>query len=291
MLSENIQKYRKEKGFSQQELAEQLHVVRQTVSKWEKGISIPDAEVLPKLSELLGVSVEKLLGLNSAPPDTSADEIERLQKLLSEQEQKEMLVQAANKKRGIILLLSFLAMVVMLSVKNPVLSAVCTGGCIFAAVVILYRNLEFLSGIAAADLHLRTLRVTTLFNLAVLLICFGFSILTSGEVFSVSEQAEKLLAMLLMSGVIVFSGIISPRLPFTKHTGLRLPWTVQDPETWQVAHQVLGYISMPLAILYLACSFTMNDFKAVTLAAVILWIGIPGAISYLFFWKKMHGRR
>lgn len=46
MLSDNIKILRKKKGYSQETLAEQLHVVRQTISKWEKGISVPDA-VMP----------------------------------------------------------------------------------------------------------------------------------------------------------------------------------------------------------------------------------------------------
>ena len=43
MLNENIQKLRKQKGLSQEELAQRLHVVRQTVSKWEQGLSVPDS--------------------------------------------------------------------------------------------------------------------------------------------------------------------------------------------------------------------------------------------------------
>ncbi len=50
MLQDNIRKYRKEKGFSQEELAVRLHVVRQTISKWEKGQSVPDAAVLIDLA-------------------------------------------------------------------------------------------------------------------------------------------------------------------------------------------------------------------------------------------------
>ncbi len=62
MLSENIKAYRKAKGLSQQELAIKLNVVRQTVSKWEKGLSVPDSEMLLLLAETLDVSVSVLLG-------------------------------------------------------------------------------------------------------------------------------------------------------------------------------------------------------------------------------------
>ena len=62
MLSENIKILRKQKGYSQETFASQLNVVRQTVSKWEKGLSVPDAEMLEALSELLETPVSTLLG-------------------------------------------------------------------------------------------------------------------------------------------------------------------------------------------------------------------------------------
>lgn len=62
MLSETIKTLRKNKGLTQEELAIRLHVVRQTVSKWEKGLSVPDAVMLQKLAEELDTDVAFLLG-------------------------------------------------------------------------------------------------------------------------------------------------------------------------------------------------------------------------------------
>lgn len=62
MLSENIKTIRKSKGLSQEELAVKVNVVRQTVSKWEKGLSVPDSEMLISLSEALETPVSTLLG-------------------------------------------------------------------------------------------------------------------------------------------------------------------------------------------------------------------------------------
>ena len=62
MISENIRAIRKSKGLSQEELAVKLNVVRQTVSKWEKGLSVPDSEMLISLSEALETPVSTLLG-------------------------------------------------------------------------------------------------------------------------------------------------------------------------------------------------------------------------------------
>ncbi len=62
MLSNNLRTLRKNKGLSQEELAIRLNVVRQTISKWEKGISVPDSDMLIKLAEVFEVSVSDLLG-------------------------------------------------------------------------------------------------------------------------------------------------------------------------------------------------------------------------------------
>lgn len=64
MLSENIKAIRKSKGLSQEELAIKLNIVRQTISKWEKGLSVPDSDMLISLSEVLEIPVCTLLGEN-----------------------------------------------------------------------------------------------------------------------------------------------------------------------------------------------------------------------------------
>lgn len=73
MLGENIILHRKRLGLSQQALADQLHVVRQTVSKWEKNLSVPDADALIRLAEALDTTVQTLLGMpeEAAAPETS----------------------------------------------------------------------------------------------------------------------------------------------------------------------------------------------------------------------------
>ena len=81
MLHENLQALRKAKGLSQEELAERIHVVRQTVSKWEKGLSVPDADLLIQLAEALDTSVSTLLGETVEPEETP--EIQQLSEKLA----------------------------------------------------------------------------------------------------------------------------------------------------------------------------------------------------------------
>ena len=70
MLNENVKSIRKSKGLSQEELAVKLNVVRQTVSKWEKGLSVPDSDMLLSLSEALETPVSVLLGETVAEQST-----------------------------------------------------------------------------------------------------------------------------------------------------------------------------------------------------------------------------
>lgn len=74
MFQENLKTYRKAKGLTQEDLAVRLHVVRQTISKWEKGLSVPDAALLVRLSEVLEVPVSQLLGA-PLPPESSTDQV------------------------------------------------------------------------------------------------------------------------------------------------------------------------------------------------------------------------
>ena len=62
MLSDNLKRLRKAKGLSQEELAVKLNVVRQTVSKWEQGLSVPDSEMLLHIATELDTTVNVLLG-------------------------------------------------------------------------------------------------------------------------------------------------------------------------------------------------------------------------------------
>ncbi len=90
MLSENIKNLRKEKGMSQEELASKLNVVRQTVSKWEQNLSVPDSEMLIKIAEVFEVPVSRLLGETVEETDTKTElekisqKLENLNSLMAE---------------------------------------------------------------------------------------------------------------------------------------------------------------------------------------------------------------
>lgn len=109
MLGNNIKALRKSKGITQQELAIKLNVVRQTISKWEKGFSVPDAEMLQKMADILETDAATLLGAaTDASPKESAPLAEQLSRL------NEQLVIKNRRSRRICQVISILLLVMLL---------------------------------------------------------------------------------------------------------------------------------------------------------------------------------
>lgn len=80
MLNENIKAIRKSKGLSQEELAVKLNVVRQTISKWEQGLSVPDADMLISISKVFETPVSTLLG--ETVEESKADDLKAISEKL-----------------------------------------------------------------------------------------------------------------------------------------------------------------------------------------------------------------
>ncbi|MEA4847492.1 MAG: helix-turn-helix transcriptional regulator [Clostridiaceae bacterium] len=113
MFNENLRNLRKQKGLSQEELAERLHIVRQTVSKWEKGLSIPDADFLIQIAEIFETSVSTLLGDTVEPSEDKniiAQKLEQLNALLAEKNRRSRRIW----KVVVIILISIAVMTVLL---------------------------------------------------------------------------------------------------------------------------------------------------------------------------------
>lgn len=243
---------------------------------------MPDADMLMEISALLQVPVSMLLDIEAQPPARDLSEgLEKVNRQLAEKIQREKLQRQAEGKRGLILVLSFLAVFIALAVKSPIVSMVLTGLFMLCAALVLYRNLALLTSVTTDNLRLGILKTTTVFDILLLLAGIAFSALTVLDIVKFSQHSEQMFAMTLIASMMIFAGIVSPRLPFTRHTGLRLPWTVRDE-----AHRILGYISLPAALLYIACAITVPNFETVTACAVLIWLGIPSLFSAVYFYKK-----
>ena len=204
MIGENIKRARLKQGVSQEKLAVRLHVVRQTVSKWEKGRSVPDAEMLIQIADFLDVPVNQLFGVE--PKNESiqslADELDRLNAELAQKNKREDILRQANKKRGTIILMSFAAMIAALIVKNELFSILLMSACMIVSLIILYRNLALMTVISTDDLGLRTLRFTTIFDLTILIIALAIVFLEQSNAVELSSSGEKWIAACVASIVI-----------------------------------------------------------------------------------------
>ncbi len=125
MLNENIKRARKSKALSQEELAIKLNVVRQTVSKWENGLSVPDSGMLISLAEELGVSVSALLGENIQ--ECESDDIKAISEkleVINLQLAKRNMTKMKIIRWGLVLLcaLIIILLAVLAAMKSPYLS-------------------------------------------------------------------------------------------------------------------------------------------------------------------------
>ena len=122
MLKDNLKILRKNKGLSQEELSIKLHVVRQTVSKWEAGLSVPDAEMLIKISEIFETPVSDILGENIAEKENNdlkviSEKLEVInEQLASQQKHKRKMILNTLIITDVSLILLFILLAVL---KNP----------------------------------------------------------------------------------------------------------------------------------------------------------------------------
>lgn len=174
-----------------------------------------------------------------------------------------------NRTRGIIILLSFLSLVAALAFENKGTALSLMAICTLTAVVLLYRHLGELTDIARDHPKMKTLKLVTVFNSGIFIACVVFAVLLATDVVQLDDN-EKYFAAAIVSAVMLFLGNVAPKLPFSSHTGLRLPWTVTDENTWIVAHRILGYVSIPLAFVYLAGVSAISNFEIWTLVVIVL---------------------
>ena len=119
---------RKSKGFTQEELAVRLNVVRQTVSKWEKCFSVPDAEVLQKLADVLEVDIKQLLGAEIELGKNSNEVVEQLAKI-----NEQLIIKNRRSKRiwktvGIILIIIIVFQLLLLVLSYSAFESYTTDG-------------------------------------------------------------------------------------------------------------------------------------------------------------------
>ncbi len=289
MLNERIRLLRKKKRLTQEELAVRIPVVRQTVSKWEQGLSVPDADQLIRVAEILEVPVSELLemGAQKEEKGSLAEELANVNEELAETRQRMEQLRRVGEKRGLLMAWTVGALLAALILPEK-WKALGMGVCAAAALVVLWRNMTLLTNVIAPK-ERGVLRGMTLFSGLILAAAMVLAWLAQNG--KLTEKVGILAAMGLVSLIMVGFGAVASRLPFNRNVGLRLPWTVSDEETWNVAHRIAGVVSWPLVILYWAvAAANIADLGVVSGCVILAWIAIPGVLSYIYYWRKMNGR-
>ena len=186
--------------------------------------------------------------------------------------------------RWMLLIFSLLGLLSAVFIPFPVLKLALLCALSAACLVILYRNMDSLTGYSEENPKNRTMKWITVFNGVLLLLCIG--VVWLGENGYLGNVSEEWLAVALVSVVMVVLGNLAPKIPFNRYTGLRLPWTVRDEDTWRLAHRILGYISFPLVFLYGALLLCGVEIGTATGVVIFSWIVIPGGISFLLYRRK-----
>ena len=198
---------------------------------------------------------------------------------------------SVNKAKTAISLLSVMGVAFSLLLPHGLASSVPVLLCALAAVGILYHKLPELSNVSEDNPKAKTLRSITVFNVIVAAGLIVFTVLMEKEIIRLSEESARFVLPVIFSVLMIVFGNAAPKIPHNRYTGLRLPWTVSDEETWIVAHRILGYLSFPCGILSLAGVSDLRASVYIPMTLLTVWILVPAALSYLFFCRKWYFKR
>jgi uncharacterized membrane protein len=200
---------------------------------------------------------------------------------------------STNRIRIAIDALSFAGLIVALIARKSVVSFLVISVCLCAAALILLFHLSALSVSASAGKR-ETIRTVTVFDIVLFSLAAILVVLIASGRLTLSDDQESALASLIVSAVVLPLGNICPKLPPTRHTGLRLPWTVADGDTWVVAHRILGDTALPVALcnLILACTAMRSVVRnSLSCGSFLAWVALASLLSLAFYIKKIEGRQ
>ena len=154
--------------------------------------------------------------------------------------------------------------------------------------LLFYRHIPELINTEKNSPQSRTISMITVFSVVLILLCFLF--VQGIERGSIGEQWGNLFAVLLILFLLVFLGNLAPKIPFNRYTGLRLPWTIRDEDTWIIAHRILGYLSFPLALIFIVLLASGCPLEPAAGGVVLTWVGVPSMISLWYYYRKYTGK-
>ncbi|WP_027109234.1 SdpI family protein [Lacticigenium naphthae] len=99
------------------------------------------------------------------------------------------------------------------------------------------------------------------------------------------ESNDDVVAFVFTLAIMVIIGNVAPKIPFNRYMGLRLPWTIRDEATWNVAHRILGYSTFPIAFGMVFALLFGVPVEIVATGGILTWIAIPSVYSLWFYYQ------
>ena len=156
--------------------------------------------------------------------------------------------------RIILLITSLLMLVIGFVMSKSNIEILILGILAIISLVVLDRQASDIVKLSKNNPKVKTFRFLNMFTLLIVVLCFILALSSSDNQVSITED-NKILIIGLMSAFMMIFGNSSPKIPFNRYLGLRLPWTIRDEETWKIAHRLIGYLSFPIAIIMFIMSF------------------------------------
>ena len=185
------------------------------------------------------------------------------------------------------LIISLIILITGVVIPNSNLTASFIGAMAIVSLVIFDIQTPKIAKLSENNPKVKTMRFLNRLTIFIITICTIFTMF-SPNISLLSTKMNEVILIGLVSIVIMVFGNLSPKVPFNRYLGLRLPWTIRDEDTWRIAHRILGYLSFPIAIVMFVLTFYF-DANYIAPSCILIWVLIPSLFSLLFYYKKIKG--
>ena len=166
--------------------------------------------------------------------------------------------------------------------SNAILSIM--GALILIVLIVLDIKAPQITNLSKDNPKVKTIRAINRMTIFIITVVFLIIIISPKDLDLLIGENEVIVAGLI-SLFMMITGNLSPKIPFNRYLGLRLPWTIRDEDTWKIAHRIMGYISFPIAILQFILVFYYPP-ETVMKFSILAWIIIPSVHSLWFYYRK-----
>lgn len=182
-----------------------------------------------------------------------------------------------DKTKNIIWICTSIILISNFAINNIILKLLCTIIPIILAFIIIYKNAPKIVNLSDENIKIKTVR-----NVIIMILLFLFSLIFIICFEEIPNKLIENISLTIITIFFIYFGNICPKIPRNRYLGFRLPWVINDEETWRYTHKLVGYLSFPASIIMFLLGFYYN-LKIGILLGVFIMIIIPGILSYRFY--------